>query len=82
MRLMDGNWQSVRKGRHGAMLLRLAEGVTSPQQLEDPVFDLINEEDDHDETERFDDYLEDMKARGRYASLAGVINDYMKSTQQ
>ena len=81
MRLMDGNWQSVRKGRHGAMLLRLAEGVTSPQQLEDPVFDLINEEDDHDETERFDDYLEDMKARGRYASLAGVINDYMKSTQ-
>ena len=27
MRLMDGNWQSVRKGRHGAMLLRLAEGV-------------------------------------------------------
>ena len=49
--------------------------------MEDPVFDLINEEDDHDETERFDNYLEDMKARGCYASLAGVINDYMKSTQ-
>ena len=81
LRLMDGNWQSVRKGRHGAMLLRLAAGVKNPQQLEDPVFDLINEEDDHDETERFDDYVEDMKARGRYASLAGVINDYMKSTQ-
>ena len=38
--------------------------MKNPQQLEDPVFDLINEEDDHDETERFDDYLEDMKARG------------------
>ena len=81
MKLMDGNWQSIRKGRHGAMLLRLAEGVTCPQQLADPVFDLINEEDDHDEVEKFDDYLEDMKARGRYASLTGVINDYVRSVQ-
>lgn len=81
MRLMDGNWQSIRKGRHGAMPLRLAEGVTHPEQLADPVFDLINEEDDHDEVERFDDYLEDMKARSRYASLTGVVNEYMKSVQ-
>ena len=81
MKLMDGNWQSIRKGRHGAMLLRLAEEVNHPQQLADPVFDLVNEEDDHDETERFDDYLEDMKARARYASLGGIINDYVKSVQ-
>ena len=79
MRLMDGNWQSIRKGRHGAMLLRHAEGVAQPQQLADPVFDLVNEEDDHDEVERFEDYLEDMKARSRYASLTGVVNEYMKS---
>ena len=61
--------------------LKVSRVLNSWQTLADPVFGLINEEDDHDEIEKLDDYLEDMRARGRYASLTGVINDYVRSVQ-
>jgi hypothetical protein len=44
------------------MLLRLAENVQHASQLADPTFDLVCEEDDHDEVENFEAYLKDMHA--------------------
>jgi hypothetical protein len=62
VKLMGGDWQEIKKGKHGAMLLRLAENVQHASQLADPTFDLVCEEDDHDEVENFEAYLKDMHA--------------------
>ena len=67
VKLMGGDWQEIKKGKHGAMLLRLAENVQHASQLADPTFDLVCEEDDHDEVENFEAYLKDMHAHKRYA---------------
>ena len=49
MSLLGGDWQEIRCGKGGAMLLKLADGVTHGSQLMDVQFDLISEDDDHDQ---------------------------------
>ena len=76
MKLMGGDWQEIKKGKHGAILLRLAENVQHASQLANPTFDLVCEEDDHDEVENFDAYLRDRHAHKRYAELHVWVKNY------
>ena len=77
MKLMGGDWQEIKKGKHGAMLLRLAENVQHASQLANPTSDLVSEEADHDEVENFEAYLRDMHAHKRYAELHAWVKSYL-----
>ena len=78
MKLMGGDWQEIKKGKHDSMLLRLAENVTNGDQLLNPIFDLVSEDDDHDELETFETYLNDMKADNRYTELGQWVATCMQ----
>ena len=47
------------------MLLKLAEGNSNGSQLADVQFDLISEEDDHDQVEPMSSFLKDLHAESR-----------------
>ena len=65
--LLGGDWQEIRRGKGGAMLLKLPDGVKHGSELMDVQFDLISEDDDHDQVETMASFLKDMHAESRYA---------------
>ena len=78
MILLGGDWQEIRRGKGCAMLLKLADGVKHGSELMDVQFDLISEDDDHDQVETMASFLKDMHAEGRYAQMTEVVQNLMQ----
>ena len=57
------DWQEIRSGKGGAMLLKLADGVTQGSQLTEVQLDLISEDDDHDQVETLSSSFERLACR-------------------
>ena len=70
MSLLGGDWQEIRRGKGGAMLLNLAAGVTHGSQLTEVQFDFNSEDDDHDQ--------KDLHAESRYAQMTDVVQNFMQ----
>ena len=79
MCLLGGDWQEIRRGKGSAMLLKLADGVTQGSQLTEVQFDLISEDDDHDQVENLSTFLKDLHAENRYAQMTDVVREFMQS---
>lgn len=64
------------------MLLKLAEGLSHGSELANIEFDLVSEEDSHDEVETFARFLKDLKAENRYAELQDVVASHLPGPQE
>ena len=60
------------------MLLKLAEGNSNGSQLADVQFDLISEEDDHDQVEPMSSFLKDLHAESRYTQMTDVVQSFLR----
>ena len=60
------------------MLLKLADGVTQGSQLTEVQFDLISEDDDHDQVETLSSFLRDLHAENRCAQMTDVVREFMQ----
>ena len=60
------------------MLLKLADGVTQGSQLAEVQFDLISEDDDHDQVETLSSVLKDLRAENGYAQMTDVVGEFMQ----
>jgi len=78
MHLLGGDWQEIRSGKGGAMLLKLADGVTQGSQLTEVQLDLISEDDDHDQVETLSSSLKDLHAENRFAQMTDVVRELMQ----
>ena len=78
MHLLGGDWQEIRSGKGGAMLLKLADGVTQGSQLTEVQVDLISEDDDHDQVETLSSSLKDLHAENRFAQMTDVVRELMQ----
>eukprot|EP00435_Cladocopium_sp_Y103_P042289 s79_g11.t1 len=78
MSIMGSDWQSIRRGNGGAMLLKLADGVTHGSQLDEIHFDLISEADDHDQSEKMSSFLKNLHAENRYAQMTDVVQKFLQ----
>ena len=67
-RLQGSDWLPIEKGRQNTMLMRLARKEADPMQFNNYQFDLRTE-DDHHETLRINDFIEDMKAQQRFNDI-------------
>ena len=57
--------------------LKLADGVKHGSELMDVQFDLISEDNDHDQVETMASFLNDMHAESRYAQMTEVVQNFM-----
>ena len=78
MSLLESDWQEIRRGKGGAMLLKLADGISNSFQLADVQLDLISEEDDHDQVEPTSNFLKDLHAENRYAQMTDVVQSFLQ----
>ena len=58
--------------------LKLADGVKHGSELMDVQFDLISEDNDHDQVETMASFLKDMHAESRYAQMTEVVQNFMQ----
>ena len=75
MRIMNGAWQDIPRGKQDAMLLRLADGLKSVHQFADPKFDLRSE-DDHDRALSLGEFLADLHAEERYGEMVQEVQKF------
>ena len=75
MRIMQGAWQDILRGKQDAMLLRLAGDVKSVEEFADPQFDLRCE-DDHNGGLSLDEFLSDLRAQERYGEMLQEVQPY------
>lgn len=54
------------------MLPKLADGAPCGSDLNNIEFDLVSEEDNHDESELFANFINDFKAENRHSELEAV----------
>lgn len=82
MSIMQGTWQDIKRGKGGAMLLKLADGARHGSELSNIEFDLVSEEDNHDDVESFTTFLKELKAENRYAELRDVVAPHLPAVQE
>ena len=76
MSIMGGEPQDIKRGKGGAMLLRLAEGVKHGSEFDNIQFDLVSE-DNHDEAEPIASFSSDLHADQRFQQLHDVVKSYL-----
>ena len=82
MRMLDQEtWRDIPRGRQGAMLLRLAEGVTRPEDFFPETFDLRCE-DDHNNGLKLNDFLDDLNAHERFFEMTTEVHAYFQACEK
>ena len=82
MKLLHADtWRDIPRGRQGAMLLRLAEGVHDPKDFFPTAFDLRCE-DDHDQSLKLKDFLDDLNAHERFFEMTTEVHAYFQACEK
>ena len=72
MRILQGEWMDILRGKQDAMLLRLAGDARTVHDFDNPKFDLRCE-DDHGEVCRLEEFLRDLNAYDRFEDMQAEV---------